>query len=124
MGYWRRRGYRRLTTTTDEEVPSRRQKWSWKIRMPSKLKIKLRFKLSPKKLITSVHDAYVNMMMKIGNSRVISGGAISGSDGRISQFEMKSVTKYDEKLIIQLYNSLVMRQAQLMALDINPRITG
>ncbi|KAJ0791028.1 hypothetical protein HanOQP8_Chr01g0000981 [Helianthus annuus] len=120
--YWRRRSYRRLGTTTDESRSKR--KWSWKIRMPRRLKIKLRFKFNPKKFIANVHEAYVRMMMSIASSPVVRSGSIGGYDaGGFSQFGMRPMKEYDEKVIIQMYNSLVMRQAQLKALEAEP-VTG
>ncbi|KAM0050615.1 hypothetical protein Hdeb2414_s0007g00225991 [Helianthus debilis subsp. tardiflorus] len=117
--YWRRRSYRRLGTTTDESRSKR--KWSWKIRMPRRLKIKLRFKFNPKKFIANVHEAYVRMMMKIASSPVVRSGSIGGYDaGGFSQFGMRPMKEYDEKVIIQMYNALVVRQAQLKALEAEP----
>ncbi|KAK1428150.1 hypothetical protein QVD17_16978 [Tagetes erecta] len=122
--YWRRRGYRRLspaTATTNELRSSNRKTWSWKIRMPRRLKIKLRFKFNPKKFIARVQDAYVRMMMRVANLPAVSSGAIAGyGGGDIGQFGMRAVKEYDEKMIIQMYNSLVMRQPHLMALDVEP----
>ncbi|KAJ0610165.1 hypothetical protein HanHA300_Chr01g0000821 [Helianthus annuus] len=120
--YWRRRSYRRLGTTTDESRSKR--KWSWKIRMSRRLKIKLRFKFNPKKFIANVHEAYVRMMMRIASSPVVRSGSIGGyGAGGFSQFGMRPMKEYDEKVIIQMYNSLVMRQAQLKALEAEP-VTG
>ncbi|MFS7901635.1 hypothetical protein Hanom_Chr01g00002011 [Helianthus anomalus] len=120
--YWRRRSYRRLGTTTDESRTKR--KWSWKIRMPRRLKIKLRFKFNPKKFIANAHEAYVRMMMRIASSPVVRSGSIGGyGAGGFSQFGMRPMKEYDEKVIIQMYNSLVMRQAQLKALEAEP-VTG
>ncbi|XP_076883545.1 uncharacterized protein LOC143532363 [Bidens hawaiensis] len=114
--YWRRRGYGRLDAT--DEFRSKR-KWSWKIRMPRRLKIKLRF--NPKKIIERVQDAYVRMMMRVASSPVVRGGAIGGyGGGGIREFGMRPVKEYDEKVIVQMYNSLVMRQAELKALEVQP----
>ncbi|XP_071718229.1 uncharacterized protein [Rutidosis leptorrhynchoides] len=120
-GSWRRRGYSysRLAASIDE-FGSKRQSWSWKIRMPRKLKVKLKLKFNPMKLINKVHDGYVRMMMKMANSLMISGGAINmygGAGINMSQFGMRPMKKHDEKLIIEMYNALVMKHAQLAALE-------
>ncbi|XP_071718228.1 uncharacterized protein [Rutidosis leptorrhynchoides] len=125
--YWRRRSYQHLAASTNE-VGSKTKRYSWRIRVPSKLKIKLRFKLkfNPKKLLTRFHSAYVSMMMKVANSPALSGGGLVGFGGDgTSQFGMTPMKEYDEKLVIQLYNSLVIKQEQLAALKVEqgPHIT-
>ncbi|KAK9057233.1 hypothetical protein SSX86_022068 [Deinandra increscens subsp. villosa] len=130
LGYsWRRRGgYRRL----DEVVRSKeegRGKWSWKIRMPRKMKLRrLKFIISLKKVIGRVHDAYVRMMIRVANSPVVirGGGVIGGYGGGVEgqqlQFGMRPMKEYDEKMIIQMYNSLVIRrQLKAAALDDPPQ---
>ncbi|KAI3682769.1 hypothetical protein L1987_83006 [Smallanthus sonchifolius] len=112
--YWRRRSYRRLATTTTDEFRSKPRKWSWKIRMPRRLKIRF----SPKKLIARVHDAYVRMMMRVASSLVVRTGVVGGyGGGGFGEFGMRPVKEYDEKMIIQMYNSMVVRQAQLKAVE-------
>ncbi|KAF5782527.1 hypothetical protein HanRHA438_Chr11g0509481 [Helianthus annuus] len=110
--YWRRRGYRRLAT---DESQSR---WSW-VRMPRRLKIKLR--CNPKKLVARVHDAYVKMTMKLANSQVVRGGAIAGygAGGGIYEFGMRPIKEYDAKMIIQMYKSLSVRPEQPVALEVD-----
>ncbi|KAJ0791029.1 hypothetical protein HanPI659440_Chr01g0000921 [Helianthus annuus] len=121
--YWQRRSYQRLGATTDESRSKR--KWSWKIRMPRRLKIKLRFKFNPKKFIANVHEAYVRMMMRIASSQVARSGPIGGyGAGGIGQFGMRPMKEYDEKMIIQMYNSLVVRQAQKKVLEPVPGNSG
>ncbi|KAF5801023.1 hypothetical protein HanRHA438_Chr06g0252331 [Helianthus annuus] len=102
-GYWRRRRYKRLG--------GKSQRRFWRIRITRKLKLKLRF--SPKKLLIRIRDAYVNMMMRMANSSLVAG---TGGYGE-AKFGMKPGVKYDEKVIIELYKSLVMRQSQLVPID-------
>ncbi|XP_076899845.1 uncharacterized protein LOC143553829 [Bidens hawaiensis] len=118
--YRQRRGYRRLATATNESR-SKRGRWSW-IRMPRRLKIKLRW--NPKKLVDSVHSAYVRMMMKLASSSVVRGGAIGGygAGAEICQFGMRPMKEYDEKVIIQIYKSLSVRPGAL-ALEPAAQIT-
>ncbi|KAK1426724.1 hypothetical protein QVD17_15403 [Tagetes erecta] len=113
----RRRGYRRLASTTDE-LRSKRGRWSW-IRLPKRLKIKLR--CNPKKLFAKVHDTYVRLMMMVANSTAVRGGAIAGysagAEG-ICQFVTRPVKEYDQKMVIQMYKSLVMRPEQASAFQV------
>ncbi|KAL8214863.1 hypothetical protein R6Q57_004312 [Mikania cordata] len=121
--YWRRRGYRRLAPANESR--SKRGKWSWKLRIPRRLKIKLKFKFNPKKLIARVHDAYVRMMMRVADLPAVRCGAIAGYGGGGSgEFGMRPMKEYDEKIIIQMYNSLVMRQIQLKELELEPYHTA
>ncbi|GAB2281676.1 hypothetical protein Dimus_016247, partial [Dionaea muscipula] len=99
--YWKRRGYERLngSDTGSRNNKQRRKsahvvelsrvdahtgdrggrrrllgRWRLKLRRP-----KIRFVLSPKKWLTKLRDAYVNMMMSIGNSGAYYGGGFTGS---------------------------------------------
>lgn len=111
-GYWRRRRYQRLGgKTSDESGPKRRSRF-WRIRITPKLKLKFKFRLrcSPKKLLIGIRDGYVRMMMRMANSSVVAGSGGYG-DG-IARFGMRPVKEYDEKMIMEIYKSLAMRQAQ------------
>ncbi|EEF47315.1 uncharacterized protein LOC8265169 [Ricinus communis] len=127
--YWRRRGYQRLNesgrrrrmntvelgggsaTTTRG---SRRRKMSWRIKIKPKLKIFKR--ASPKKFFVWLRDAYVNMMLGFANSRVI-GPGYGGGGGIATNFGKGPLKEYDEKMIIQIYKSLVAGQGQLVPHD-------
>ncbi|PIN24171.1 hypothetical protein CDL12_03121 [Handroanthus impetiginosus] len=89
-GYWRRKGYERLNgggrrrKTRAVELASAgygssRRRRFWRIKLTPRLKLKLRF--SPKKFLIGLRDAYVNMMMKIANTRVIGSGYAGGFAG-------------------------------------------
>nr|GEV18610.1 hypothetical protein [Tanacetum cinerariifolium]GEV18611.1 hypothetical protein [Tanacetum cinerariifolium] len=121
-GYWRRRGYKRLDT--DESGSKRpRRMWAWKIRMPIKFRLKFKIKFSPKKLIAKVQEGYVKIMMRVANSRAVTSGGIGGyGGGGRPEFGMRPIKEYDEKMIIQMYNSLVMKQAQMMALEAEAQV--
>ncbi|KAF5811060.1 hypothetical protein HanRHA438_Chr04g0186701 [Helianthus annuus] len=106
--YWRRKPYIRLGGLN-------RPRRFWRIRVTSKLKLKLKKKLklrySPKKLLTGIRDGYVNMMTRMANSPVVAG---SGGFGEgVAKFGMKPVKEYDERLIMEMYKTMVLRQAQL-----------
>ncbi|XP_071712565.1 uncharacterized protein [Rutidosis leptorrhynchoides] len=125
--YWLRRGYKHLAIGTDKPK-SKTNRSSRRIKVASKLKIKLKFKLklNLKKFLTRFRRAYVSMMMKVANSPLVSGGGLGGFGGDgACQSGMRPTKDYDEKIVIQMYNSLVMRQAQLAALKVEqgPQIT-
>ncbi|KAH7578288.1 hypothetical protein ACOSP7_000487 [Xanthoceras sorbifolium] len=123
-GYWRRRGYERLNGSAvvgrrmnRVQLGTTRRRRFWRIKIKPKLKV-LRMP-SPKKFFIWLRDAYVNMMMSFANSRVVNtgyGGAIAG-DG-ISGFGRGPLKEYDEKVIVKIYNSIVMaQQSQLVPRD-------
>ncbi|KAK9076550.1 hypothetical protein SSX86_004884 [Deinandra increscens subsp. villosa] len=115
-GYWRRRRYERLGGKSRGRSggPNKlRRRRFWRIRIAPKLKLKLRF--SPKKLLIGIRDGYVNLMMRMANSPVIAGGGGYGEG--ISKFGTQPVKDYDEKVIIEIYKTLVARHAQLMPID-------
>ncbi|KVI12524.1 uncharacterized protein LOC112507662 [Cynara cardunculus var. scolymus] len=106
--YWGRRHYERLGGKNREESGTKRRKRFWRIRITPKLKLRY----SPRKFIVGIRDGYMRMMMKMANSPVVAG---SGGYGEgIARFGMKPVKEYDEKIIIEIYKSLAMRQAHQM----------
>ncbi|KAE8700943.1 F5K24.2-like protein [Hibiscus syriacus] len=116
-GHWRRRGYVQLNGTSRggsrrsrvELGGSSRRRRFWKIRVKAKLRLQ-----SPKKFFVWLRDAYVKMMLGIANSRAVSGfGGAMGGHG-ISAFGKRPVKEYDEKMIVEIYKSLVMAQGQLV----------
>ncbi|KAL2323681.1 hypothetical protein Fmac_028060 [Flemingia macrophylla] len=118
--YWRRRrrGYQRLNgsgrrrTKRVELGGGKPRFWRWRIRVAPKIRIgKIP---SPKKMLLWVRDAYVRMMVGLANSRVTTvapsasafgGGALSAPD---TSFGRAPPKEYDHKMIIQIYNSLLM----------------
>ncbi|XP_076896222.1 uncharacterized protein LOC143549118 [Bidens hawaiensis] len=120
-GYWRRRRYERLGGNVSG---LNRQRRSWRIRITSKLKLKVikkKLKLRycyPKKLLTGLRDGYVNMMMRMANSPVV---AVTGGYGDgFAKFGMRPVKEYDEKWILEIYKTLAMRQAAAEAAQLTP----
>lgn len=55
----------------------------------------------------NVRDAYVNMMMKIANSKCMSSGVGGG-------FGTRQLKEYDEKVLVQIYKSMIIAQGQLI----------
>lgn len=128
-GYWRRKGYEKLSgegrgrRVSRSELGStstrrRRRRFSWRIKIKPKLKIS---RLpSPKKFFIWLRDAYVKMMMGFANSRVCAsagygGGAMAGNG--VYGFGKGPLKEYDEKTIVEIYKSLVMAQGQLVPRD-------
>ncbi|KAK8588211.1 hypothetical protein V6N13_087156 [Hibiscus sabdariffa] len=114
-GYWKRRGYVKLNGPSRArqgrvELGNSRRKRFWRIRIKARLRIK-----SPKKLFVWLRDAYVKMMLGLANSRMVSGGYGGGTaDQGIAAFGKRPMKEYDEKMIVEMYRSLVMGQGQLL----------
>jgi hypothetical protein len=87
----------------------RRRRFAWRIKVKPKLKaLKMS---SPKRFFVWLRDAYVKMMLGIANSRAI--GTAGYGDG----IGARPIKEYDEKMIIEIYKSLVMAQGQLVPRD-------
>ncbi|KAI3506552.1 hypothetical protein L1887_21111 [Cichorium endivia] len=126
-GYWRTRGYQRLATTSlhthsgQEESGSkprrcRRRRRFWRIRISPRLTLKLK----PRKFFIGLRDAYVKIMMKLANSSVVRGRSMSGQGGE--GFGTIALKEYDEKMIMEIYKTLAMRQGQLVAQQIPSQV--
>ncbi|KAE8692048.1 hypothetical protein F3Y22_tig00110863pilonHSYRG00103 [Hibiscus syriacus] len=115
-GYWKRRSYVKLNGSSGArrsrvELGTSRRKRFWRIKMKAKLRIK-----SPKRLFVWLRDAYVKMMMGLANSRMVSRGCGGGvANQGIAALGKRPMKEYDEKMIVEIYKSLVMRQGQLVA---------
>jgi hypothetical protein len=127
--YWQRKGYQRINgsgrrrRTNKVELGSnqpRKGRFSrWKIRLS--LKIRIKRIPSPKKMLMWARDAYVNMMLGLANSRVMTvsgsasgfGGALSGGPVADSGFKRAPPKEYDEKMIIQIYKSILATHGNL-----------
>ncbi|GFZ13773.1 hypothetical protein Acr_23g0021580 [Actinidia rufa] len=69
--------------------------------------------VQPEEIPDGLRDAYVNFMLRIANTRVMSG-AVDPSFGGFGRVPLK---EYDEKMIVQIYNSLLMAHAQRVPCD-------
>ncbi|XP_049408461.1 uncharacterized protein LOC125871826 [Solanum stenotomum] len=112
-GYWRRRGYQKLNRNNRVDLStegSTRKRKFWKIKLTPKLKLKINFKrFSLKKLLIGLRDAYVNAMLRIANTRGFGGDYGGGIDG----FGMRRVKEYDEKVLVEIYKSIIISQGKL-----------
>lgn len=122
-GYWKKRGYERLdgsgrkrTKMARVELGSTRRRRFWKIKITPKLRL---FKgTSPKNFFVWLRDAYVKMMMGFANSRVVTSTGYGGTHcNEIGGFTRGPIKEYDEKVIVQIYKSLMMAQGQLVPRD-------
>ncbi|CAE6055673.1 unnamed protein product [Arabidopsis arenosa] len=123
--YWRRlRGYQRLDGSAKKANSSRRnvkrvkmdptrKRRFWRIKIVPKLRFLK--KSSPKKLLTWLRDAYVNMMLRLANSRVVGSSYGYGEYGYGSGLASK---EYDEKKLVEIYKSILMAQGNLVYRDI------
>ncbi|KAJ7008239.1 hypothetical protein NC653_007050 [Populus alba x Populus x berolinensis] len=95
--YWSRRGYERING-------SGRTRRSWPLELGSVSTTSRRRRRrmpSPKRCFVWLRDAYVKMMLGFANSRAI------GTAGK----------EYDEKMINEIYKSLVVAEGQLVPRD-------
>ncbi|CAN6561615.1 unnamed protein product [Malus baccata var. baccata] len=121
-GYWRRRrGYEKLRGSGQQhknrtELGSIRKRRVWRIRIKIAPKLSfLRRIPSPKNLLVWLRDAYVKLMLGFANSQVFStgyGGSVC--DYGVGSFGKGPVKEYDEKMIIEIYKSLMLAQGQLV----------
>lgn len=57
----------------------------------------------------------MNMMLKFANSSAIGGGMYAG-DG-VAGFGVRKVKEYDEKMIVEIYKSIVQAQGKVVPRD-------
>ncbi|XP_009601543.1 uncharacterized protein [Nicotiana tomentosiformis] len=115
-GYWKRRGYKKLNRKnrpvelSAEGSNSNRKRRFWKIKLTRpKLKLKLNFRrFSIKKLLIGLRDAYVNMMLRVANTRGL-GGGYGGDYGGVAGFGMRPIKEYDEKVLVEIYKSMMAK---------------
>ncbi|RWR94603.1 hypothetical protein CKAN_02390400 [Cinnamomum micranthum f. kanehirae] len=115
-GYWRRKDYERLDGSNRFHKKNRvelgrtlRKKRFWRIKSIPRVRF---FRVSsPKNLLARLRDAYVRMMLGFASS----AGSISyGGGGRTTGFDRPALKEYDEKVIVEIYKSLMAHQQQLM----------
>ncbi|XP_050377768.1 uncharacterized protein LOC126795005 [Argentina anserina] len=120
-GYWRSRGYVKLSGSGrhHKNWMEPRKRRVWRIKLAPKVKLSfLRRIPSPNKFLVWLRDAYVNLMLGFANSRVFTttyGGSIC-HDGTGS-FGKRPLKEYDDKMIVEIYKSLMLTQGQLVPRD-------
>ncbi|XP_057549256.1 uncharacterized protein LOC130827534 [Amaranthus tricolor] len=131
--YWKTRGYQKLNkpkkNARPEPIPSgceldgnpvrpRRRRF-FRVKINRRIRIWKKVVGLPKKLLTKLRDAYVNMMLSLANSGLAVGGSGSGFGGSIDYgnglgYNYRTQLKeYDEKMIVEIYKSLMIAQGQL-----------
>ncbi|GMH30890.1 hypothetical protein Nepgr_032733 [Nepenthes gracilis] len=117
-GYWKRRGYERLNGRKQRKPGqaelarmgrSKGRFWRWRIKL-SRPKIRIG---SPKNWLIKLRDAYVKMMLSFSNSAAFYGGT-PGFAVDYGAFGRPALKEYDEKVIVEIYKSLVMAQGKLV----------
>ncbi|XP_008467181.1 uncharacterized protein LOC103504591 [Cucumis melo] len=111
---WRRRTYQRLRSGSNDTVPTRSLR-SFRVGrmmiMRRRASPKLRLKMSsPLKVVAKIHDAYVEMMMRLANS-VGNMYAIGGFGNRKRIPKPQNQVplggeQIDAKLVLEIYNKL------------------
>lgn len=105
--YCRRRRYERLGSKSTS------RKRFWRIRITPKLKLKI--KRFPKTLLIRIRDGYVNMMMRLANSPVVTGNSSYGTG--IAKFGTNPVKEYDDKVIVEFYKTILAKRDQFTPID-------
>ncbi|KAK8959818.1 hypothetical protein KSP40_PGU021006 [Platanthera guangdongensis] len=127
QGYWRRNAYQRL----DGEDGPRRRKVSSKIELGGgrrrrfwriRVSPRLRFPrvISPARILSRIRDAYVRMMLAFASS-----GALGsyGGDG-MDAFYAPQIKEYDERMILELYKSVISQGQLIPKRGIGPVSSG
>ncbi|XP_004496044.1 uncharacterized protein [Cicer arietinum] len=123
--YWERKGYQRISGSGRRRRINRvklgtsqtRKGRFWKIKLSPKIRVN-RIP-SPKKMVIWARDAYVRMMLGLANSRVMTMSASAtgfGGGGVLSSdvgFRRAPPKEYDEKMIIQIYKSILTTHGNL-----------
>ncbi|XP_072985024.1 uncharacterized protein [Typha latifolia] len=119
-GYWKQRAYhgldgagsrrpRRPRQTTAELGGGRRRRRFWRIKISPKLKL-IRF-VSPRRWLAKIRDAYVRMMLGFASSAALGSGFGYGygygGDARVEAFSKPRIKEYDEKMLVEIYKSII-----------------
>lgn len=132
--YWKRRGYKKLNKNNrNSNVPAEagqtisdldpnpvrgRRRRFFRVKINRRMRIWRRVVGMPKKWLIRLRDAYVNMMLNLSNSGFMVAGGATGF-GRSVEYGYGSGTcrtqlkEYDEKMIVEIYKSLMIAQGQI-----------
>ncbi|XP_010922261.1 uncharacterized protein [Elaeis guineensis] len=112
-GYWKRRAYQRLDggggrrrRRSRVELGGGRRRRFWRIRVVPKLRFLARM-ASPKRFLARIRDAYVRMMLSFASSGAIAAGYSGYGGAAVAGFGRPQLKEYDEKMIVEIYRSLV-----------------
>ncbi|KAK9726409.1 hypothetical protein RND81_05G213200 [Saponaria officinalis] len=121
--YWKTRGYVRLNNKNDRKTRTqpdptqvqRKRRRFWRVKISPRVRVWIRVG-SPKRWLTRLRDAYVNMMLRISNTGF--SGGMSGFGYGVEYgygYNKGQVKEYDEKMIVEIYKSLMIAQGQLVS---------
>nr|ABK21989.1 unknown [Picea sitchensis] len=91
----------------------RKRRRIWKFKLVRKIKI--RRWMNPMVYLVKLRDAYVKMMLNLASSRVFSTDSVGGgfgpqySVGGANPFGQRPLKEYDEKMLIEIYKTLVIQ---------------
>ncbi|XP_021763248.1 uncharacterized protein LOC110727966 [Chenopodium quinoa] len=146
-GYWKRKGYKKLVKNNRNNVQAgdpvvdtgsgletkpgqgqgqgrgRRRRF-FRVKIGRRMRIWRKVVGMPKKWLTRLRDAYVNMMLNLANSGLAVGSAAAGFGGSVeysgfgygygsNNGNRGQLKEYDEKMIVEIYKSLIIAQGQL-----------
>ncbi|KAK3407467.1 hypothetical protein EUGRSUZ_K03517 [Eucalyptus grandis] len=128
-GYWGRRRYERLAGPGShrredraglDPAPGRRRRRgrSWRVKVAPRVKL-LRLAASPRRFFVWLRDAYVKMMLGFASSGMLGGGGFgygygaSVGDARAAGFGRATAKEYDQKMLVEIYKSMLVAQGQL-----------
>ncbi|XP_008790857.1 uncharacterized protein LOC103707921 [Phoenix dactylifera] len=121
-GYWKRRAYQRLDGSGGgtrrrrrAELGGGRKRRFWRIRIaPPRLRFLARV-ASPKRFLARIRDAYVRMMLSFASSGAIAAGYTEYGGDAAAGFRRPQLKEYDEKMIVEIYKSLVAQGSLISA---------
>lgn len=129
-GFWKRRGYHRVDgggASRRRRLPTaefggggegdpcrngcgrrrRRRSSFWRIKIsPRLVLLRLRRAASPRRILARIRDAYVRMMFAL--SSAVPAGVAYGGDVWGMSFGVPMVKEYDEKVLVEIYKSLIV----------------
>ncbi|RWW39519.1 hypothetical protein BHE74_00055144 [Ensete ventricosum] len=109
-GYWKRRehrggrgqGRRRLCRAELGRGGHRRRFW----RLKTSPRLRFLRATSPQRILPRIRDAYVRMMIRFASANPL-GVAYGGGGGGAVGFARQPLKEYDEKVLVEIYKSLV-----------------
>ncbi|KAJ8899092.1 hypothetical protein K2173_010245 [Erythroxylum novogranatense] len=106
----RKKGYRRINESGRRRMNQVRLGTNQKKKRFWRIKIKPKLRLKPKKFFCWLRDSYVNMMLGFARSRVVTSGYGGPRPEAIGWFGNRPFKEYDEKMVIEIYKSIVMER--------------
>ncbi|KAJ0979898.1 hypothetical protein J5N97_015372 [Dioscorea zingiberensis] len=125
--YWKEKAYRRLDATEGKqrrrrrrlpkaELGDGRRRVFWRIRSRIRIAPRLRSlrKVTPKRILAWIRDAYVRLMLAFARSAALGGGYGYSGEAAAMGFSQPMVKEYDEKVLVEIYKSILARGGGIM----------